>query len=112
MKATRTGFMKPSRPQARPQCLAERLAIERQRSARHPLDAELERDPLRASPGGVRYRCGRRTAITLQPAPGTGPTASAIVNRRTLTFYRQPGDAIELIRVYHAARDVDEIDPT
>ena len=30
---------------------------------------------------------------------------------RHLIFYRLAGDAIELIRVYHAARDVDEIDP-
>ena len=30
---------------------------------------------------------------------------------RHLVFYRLAGDAIELIRVYHAARDVDEIDP-
>ena len=30
---------------------------------------------------------------------------------RHLVFYRLAGDALELIRVYHAARDVDEIDP-
>ena len=28
-----------------------------------------------------------------------------------LIFYRPTGDGIELIRVYHAARDVDAIDP-
>jgi hypothetical protein len=27
-------------------------------------------------------------------------------------FYRPTGDIIELIRVYHAARDVDQINPT
>ncbi len=30
---------------------------------------------------------------------------------RHLVFYRLAGDALELIRVYHAARDVDEIEP-
>jgi toxin ParE1/3/4 len=29
-----------------------------------------------------------------------------------LIFYRPTGDGIELIRVYHAARDVDQINPT
>jgi toxin ParE1/3/4 len=31
---------------------------------------------------------------------------------RHLVFYRPTGDGIELIRVYHAARDVDQIDPS
>jgi toxin ParE1/3/4 len=31
---------------------------------------------------------------------------------RHLVFYRQTGNIIELIRVYHAARGVDQIDPT
>jgi toxin ParE1/3/4 len=31
---------------------------------------------------------------------------------RQLIVYRPTGAGIELIRVYHAARDVDQIDPT
>jgi toxin ParE1/3/4 len=31
---------------------------------------------------------------------------------RHLVFYRPTGAGIELIRVYHAARDVDQIDPS
>ena len=31
---------------------------------------------------------------------------------RHLIFYRPTGDGIELIRVYHAARDLDQINPT
>ena len=31
---------------------------------------------------------------------------------RHLVFYRPTGAGIEIIRVYHAARDVDQINPT
>ena len=55
---------------------------------------------------GIGAACAFRhpllAGIRMLPVRGFG---------RHVVIYRSSGDAIELIRVYHAARDMDQIDP-